>query len=190
MPLKHPDPHWHYLHRALTATAPSLARRGTSRCSTSSFPRALEELDHLYWTCWEDTGAWSALVWCLCLSCTALCQQLQRLITSKLLITSWWGQQWQTSTVLLQAGVLVCTQVVLDLEIRASCTTGTKEILRMLFPLLVLLFYSYWSLPATQWPQFNSALTSLLFAKPTFAKPIWIQFKQFCNNPLERKALL
>lgn len=35
----------------------------------------------------------------------------------------------ETSTVLLQAGVLVCRQVVLDLKIRASCTTGTKEIL-------------------------------------------------------------
>lgn len=35
----------------------------------------------------------------------------------------------ETSTVLLQAGVLVCRQVVLDLEKRASCTTGTKEML-------------------------------------------------------------
>lgn len=41
------------------------------------------------------------------------------------------------------------------------------------------------------WLQFNSsALTFLLFAKPTFAKPIWIQFKHFCNNPLEKKAFL
>lgn len=35
----------------------------------------------------------------------------------------------ETSTVLLQAGVLVCRQVLLDLEIGASCTTGTKEML-------------------------------------------------------------
>lgn len=35
----------------------------------------------------------------------------------------------ETSTVLLQAGGLVCRQVVLDFEIRASCTTGTKEVL-------------------------------------------------------------
>lgn len=34
----------------------------------------------------------------------------------------------ETITV-LQAGVLLCRQVVLDLEIRASCTTGTKEML-------------------------------------------------------------
>lgn len=33
----------------------------------------------------------------------------------------------ETSAVLVQAGGLVCRQVVLDFEIRASCTTGTKE---------------------------------------------------------------
>lgn len=35
----------------------------------------------------------------------------------------------ETSIILLQAGGLVYRQVVLDFEIRASCTTGTKEVL-------------------------------------------------------------
>lgn len=61
----------------------------------------------------------------------------------------------------------------------------------MLLPLLVFLFCSYWSLPAMQWPQFNSSALRFPSSLPNLhLQNQLIQFKQLCNNPLERKAFL
>lgn len=127
MPLKGPGPRWHYLHR-LDWHSPSLALRG--RCSTSSFPKSSGRTQPSFLGMlgghWCMISTYILLVSKLHCTVSAAAEtnyfQAANYILMRPAVT-------ETSTVLLPAGVLVCRQVLLELEIGASCTTGTMEML-------------------------------------------------------------
>lgn len=129
MPLKQPGPHWHYLNR-LDWHSPSLALRGIRRCSTSSFPKSSGRT----WPSFLDVLRGH---WCMISTYVMLVPKLHCTVSAAAETNYCQGANYilmrpavtEASTVLLQAGVLVCRQVLLDLEIGARYTTGTKETL-------------------------------------------------------------
>lgn len=129
---------------ALEAPWPTLALPAQSSDCHSPFPGSQGHQQMLHKLFPKSSGrTWSSLLdmlgghWSMISTCMVLVSKLHCTVSAAAETNYFKAANYilmrpavtETSTVLLQAGVLVCTQVVLDLEIRASCTTGTKEIL-------------------------------------------------------------